>query len=163
MNKRPHSNRLSRCNGLATGAGFEPAEHSLSGFQDRRHKPTLPSCRTCAAYRSCTRPVSLYCICCAACRDGRNWPSHLEGEMYGDSISIGAGDRTRTCDRLITNQLHYQLCYSGTNRQECRFRKIKINFCLYLVLKRLITKRITVELARVGLQSIIYSSENYRV
>lgn len=146
VNKRPHSNRLSRCNGLATGAGFEPAEHSLSGFQDRRYKPTLPSCRkccrtlppfcnravalfhhpacfddeslqtdapTCTAYRSCTCPVSQDCICCAACRDGRNWPSHFEGEMYGDSISIGAGDRTRTCDRLITNQLHYQLCYSG--------------------------------------------------
>ena len=80
-----------------------------------------------------------------------------------DYNSSGAGDRTRTCDRLITNQLHYQLCYSGTNRQECRFRKVKINFCLYLVLKRLITKWITVESARAGLRSIIYSSENYRV
>ena len=28
---------------------------------------------------------------------------------------FGAGRRTRTPDLLITNQLHYQLCYAGTN------------------------------------------------
>ncbi len=28
---------------------------------------------------------------------------------------IGANDRNRTCDLLITNQLHYRLCYVGLN------------------------------------------------
>ena len=30
----------------------------------------------------------------------------------------GAGRRIRTPDLLITNQLHYQLCYAGTNSAE---------------------------------------------
>ena len=32
-----------------------------------------------------------------------------------DGSETGAEDRTRTGDLLITNQLHYQLCYFGNN------------------------------------------------
>ena len=31
----------------------------------------------------------------------------------GLRFSFGAGDGTRTCDLLITNQLHYRLCYTS--------------------------------------------------
>ncbi len=32
-----------------------------------------------------------------------------------NGFETGAEDRTRTGDLLITNQLHYQLCYFGNN------------------------------------------------
>ncbi len=32
---------------------------------------------------------------------------------YATSPLLGACDGTRTCDLLITNELHYQLCYTS--------------------------------------------------
>ena len=35
---------------------------------------------------------------------------------YATSPLLGACDGTRTCDLLITNELHYQLCYTSIFR-----------------------------------------------
>ena len=41
----------------------------------------------------------------------RKSKNRLEG--YSKRFVIGACDGTRTCDLLITNELHYQLCYTS--------------------------------------------------
>ena len=41
----------------------------------------------------------------------RKSKNRLEG--YSKRFVIGACDGTRTCDLLITNALHYQLCYTS--------------------------------------------------
>ena len=43
--------------------------------------------------------------------EGRQNKNRLEG--YSKRFVIGACDGTRTCDLLITNELHYQLCYTS--------------------------------------------------
>ena len=53
----------------------------------------------------------------------------------------GAEDRTRTGDLLITNQLHYQLCYFGNNANYTNkllpLLKNNLVFCIFLMAKKI--------------------------
>ena len=46
--------------------------------------------------------------------------SHIE-------LEYGAEDRTRTGDLLITNQLHYQLCYFGNSANYTKLLLVLFN------------------------------------
>ena len=64
------------------------------------------------------------------------WP--LGNSPIFDSDSIGAGRRTRTPDLLITNQLLYQLSYTGGSTEQAYYNtmveKVKHYFSYCLIL-----------------------------
>ena len=61
---------------------------------------------------------------CSSYNDGKNltdqpdWEAGKTTEQPQKTSSVsGAGDRSRTYDLLITNELLYQLSYTGTGRE----------------------------------------------
>ena len=44
----------------------------------------------------------------------------LGNDVFPRIFFFGACDRTRTSDLLITNELHYQLCYTSIKMINCR-------------------------------------------
>ena len=44
---------------------------------------------------------------------GKKRKTTLSMKKHRSSVVFGAGGRIRTPDLLITNQLHYQLCYTS--------------------------------------------------